>query len=154
MLAIEKSDIFKRELGGLLRVLKSECSGWDASSRRILVFSAALQEAGPVIGFFAASVVDIFLIVLAESGARKGTELQLKMFMLLSKQLYNMSESINSQNEFQFYALTIIKGELFYALPIIKGELLQMCVSLDLSTLQTRIFFSGISATPRTLCYF
>jgi len=62
-----------------------------------------------VVGYFVELVVGIFRDVLTVESIEP--ELQLKMFIVLSKQLYETSERIDSQNRFGPFALRVLEGE-------------------------------------------
>ena len=91
-------------------------SGWllyqFINFSRIPIFSTLIQESGPVVGYFAELVVGIFRDVLSNENIEP--ELQLKMFIILSKQLFETSDRIDSQKKFGPFALRVLDGELLY----------------------------------------
>ena len=121
-LGIEQLELFRQELKTQLNMMLKECRLWGSSSRRVEVFSTLLQESGPAVGFYPNLITDIFHLVLGptESGTSKPTlaepELQLKMFIILSRQLYNYKETLNSQNEFEQYVIAVVTDVIMPAL--------------------------------------
>jgi hypothetical protein len=80
----------------------------ERSFSRILIFSTLIHESGPVVGYFAELVVGIFRDVLSVENIEP--ELQLKMFIILSKQLFETSVRIDSQRKFGPFALRVLDG--------------------------------------------
>ena len=101
------SELFRHEIGTQLKNMRAECKNWVASSYRIQVFGVLLSEAGSNVGFFAETVVGIFVDVLTGNPDGVQLELQLKMFILLSKLLYN-TETTGSQ--FSNFTAKIVQG--------------------------------------------
>jgi len=73
------------------------------------IFSTLLQESGPVVGYFVEQVIGIFRDVLTKESL--DPELQLKMFILLSKQLAETRTRIDSKNQFGLYAIKLLDSK-------------------------------------------
>jgi hypothetical protein len=104
-LELTLEQLFRQELGPALKVMKQECEDWTASSHRVMVFAKILNRAGSVVGYYPDLIISIFHEVLSKEVE---PELQLKMYLTLSKQLYDVKNTLNSQNEFQQMALKIV----------------------------------------------
>jgi hypothetical protein len=74
-----------------------------AASLRVQIFGTLLQESGGAVGHFVEQVVGIFVDVLSSETA--DSELQLKMFIILSKLLFETTERIDSQRQFGPFAV-------------------------------------------------
>jgi hypothetical protein len=68
-----------------------------------------IQESGSVVGYFVDLVVGIFRDVLTSDSVEP--ELQLKMFIVLSKQLFETSDRIDSQKKFGPFAIRVLEGK-------------------------------------------
>ena len=121
-LNITKLELFRQELHGQINMMSHECSKWGSSSRRVEVFSTLLQESGSAIGYYPNLVTDIFVTVLGSSDSNTTSsllvepELQLKLFIVLSRQLYNYKETLNSDNQFNGYVLKVVTEVILPAL--------------------------------------
>lgn len=122
-LNITKLELFRFELHSALTLMYEECGMWGSSSRRVEVFSTLLQEASSAIGYYTDLVNNIFLKVLAPKQnnmnnptATAEPELQLKMFIILSKQLYSYQETLNSDNKFSCHVLRVVTDIIMPAL--------------------------------------
>ncbi len=73
------------------------------------IFSTLLQESGPVVGYFVEQVIGIFRDVLSQESL--DPELQLKMFIMLSKQLMETANRIDSKKQFGPYAIKLLNGK-------------------------------------------
>ena len=79
-----------------------------------------IQESGSVVGYFVEFVVGIFRDVLISKSNSNSVsmsdsvdpELQLKMFIILSKQLFETSERIDSQKKFEPFAIRVLEGSI------------------------------------------
>ena len=114
---MERSDLFKRETGIQLSLMSKECGGWVGASHRMSVFCALMVESGSAVGYYPDLVVDIFQSVLSKSAAGGSAkdmdhEIQLRIFIVMSKQLYNVDSTLNSQNQFASYSLKILSSEI------------------------------------------
>lgn len=107
-------DLFKHEMGTQLKSMRSECSNWGASSYRIQVFSTLLSHGGSVVGYYPDLIVNIFSGVLTAKEIEP--ELQLKMYMVLSRQLYDTQNTLDSQKQFQQFALRVVRDLVMPAL--------------------------------------
>lgn len=108
------SELYRHEMAPLLKLMRSECKHWNAASFRLPIFSTLLQESGHVVGFFVEQVVGIFRDVLSVESV--DPELQLKMFILLSKQLFETSTRINSKKQFGPFAAKVLEDLILPAL--------------------------------------
>jgi hypothetical protein len=75
----------------------------------VQIFSTLLQESGPVVGYFVEQVIGIFRDVLSQESL--DPELQLKMFIMLSKQLMETANRIDSKKQFGPYAIKLLNGK-------------------------------------------
>ena len=112
VLGLSREDLFKQHLGSMLKNMKNECHEWTATSHRVAVFSRTLMASGGIVGFYPDLVVSIFHSVLGPriEGQEIEPELKLKMFMVLSRQLYNVKNTLDSQDQFKHLALKITTG--------------------------------------------
>ena len=101
---MSREDFFKQELGPALKSMKLECENWSASSFRVNIFAKLLQRSGTVTGFYPDLIISIFQEALDKEDVE--AELKLKMFLTLSRQLQNLKDTLNSQNEFKVSKFT------------------------------------------------
>ena len=105
VLEISRSDLFKKELGPSLKSMKLECEDWTANSFRVNVFSKLLNRSGTASGFYPDLIISIFHDVLSKEVE---PELKLKMFLTLSKLLYDVKNTLDSQNDFKQFVLKLV----------------------------------------------
>ena len=121
-LNVTKDELFKKELELMLTLMSKECMNWGSSSRQVELFANLLQESGSAIGYYPDLVTSIFNSVLAQVESNETIispaepELQLKMFIILSKQLCRYEETLNSDNKFGSYVLKVVKDLILPAL--------------------------------------
>ena len=121
-LNVTKEELFQKELHSQLTLMSNECSNWGSSSRQVEVFSTLLQESGSAIGLYPDLVTRIFHTVLAPTESNESTssraapELQLKMFLILSRQLCKYDQTLNSDNKFGIYVLKVVTDLILPAL--------------------------------------
>ena len=121
-LDLTKHQLFQNEVQGLLTLMSRDCGNWGSSSRQVELFSNLLQESGSAIGLYPDLVIEIFDTVLApvetneKITSRVEPELQLKMFLVLSRQLYKYDETLNSDNKFGVYVLKVVTDLILPAL--------------------------------------
>ena len=121
-LDVSKEELFKKELEVLLTTISKECSNWGSSSRQVELFSTLLQESGSAIGYYPELVISIFDSVLSSGlstetpNSQAEPELQLKMFIVLSRQLCKYEETLNSDNKFGKYVLNVLSDLILPAL--------------------------------------
>ena len=113
---ISHEDLMKRQVGAQLSFMSKECASWSATSHRLAVFSALVLESGSVIGYFPDLTIDLFMTVLSTStgdGSAKNIdyELQLKLFIVLSKQLCHVDSTLNSQSQFDNYSTKVLTSK-------------------------------------------
>ena len=51
-LDLNEQDLFRQELGPVLKSLKLECQDWTTNSYRVSVFARLLTRSGPVVGHY------------------------------------------------------------------------------------------------------
>ena len=93
--------------------MKLECEDWTANSFRVNVFAKILNRSGTASGFYPDLIISIFHDVLNKEVE---PELQLKMFLTLSKLLYDVKNTLDSQNEFKQFVLKLVLELIFPAL--------------------------------------
>ena len=102
-------DLFKRQLGPILKQYRHSCSDWTPGCHQASIFVSLMLESGTAVGFFAESALVIYQKVLKKDSM---PEIQLKMLLTLSQQLLNAKESLDSQGQFGQFAQTVVKGKL------------------------------------------
>ena len=85
--------------------MKLECEDWTANSFRVNIFSKLLNRSGTAAGFYPDLIISIFHDVLNKEVE---PELKLKMFLTLSKLLYDVKNTLDSQNDFKQFVLKLV----------------------------------------------
>lgn len=113
VMGLTTDELFKRETGAQVIMMRKECHNWTATSHRVLVFAALMTEAGTAVGYYPEVIVDIFQITLAGAegtAANTDHELQLKMFIVLAKLLYDVDTTLDSKMNFGTFAMTVLRN--------------------------------------------
>ena len=113
---ISKDQLYKKELGPLLKTMKLECEDWTNNSLRVSIFTKLLMRSGTVLGNYPDLVMSIFHEVLSKEVE---PELKLKLFLSLSRLLLDLHNTLDSKSEFKNLALKIITDLI---LPAIKWQ--------------------------------
>ena len=139
-------DLFKKELGPALKSMKLECEDWTANSFRVNVFAKILNRSGTASGFYPDLIISIFHDVLNKEVE---PELQLKMFLTLSKLLYDVKNTLDSQNEFKQFVLKLVLELIF---PALKWKSGRKCEAVRIAATSSlwSVFNSG-SLEPKDL---
>ena len=114
--SISKDQLYKKELGPLLKTMKLECEDWTNNSLRVSIFTKLLMRSGTVLGNYPDLVMSIFHEVLSKEVE---PELKLKLFLSLSRLLLDLPNTLDSKSEFKNLALKIITDLI---LPAIKWQ--------------------------------
>ena len=126
--------------------MKLECEDWTANSFRVNIFAKILNRSGTASGFYPDLIISSFHDVLNKEVE---PELQLKMFLTLSKLLYDVKNTLDSQNEFKQFVLKLVLELIF---PALKWKSGRKCEAVRIAATSSlwSVFNSG-SLAPKDL---
>ena len=143
---ISTEQLYKKELGPLLKSMKLECEEWTNNSFRVSIFTKLLIRSGSVLGHYPDLVMSIFHQVLNKNVE---AELKLKLFLTLSRLLLDLKNTLDSKNEFKCLALKIITDLIVPAIKWQAGRKAEAVRVAATSSLYS-VFQSG-SVNPKDL---
>jgi hypothetical protein len=100
-------DLIRRHMGPLLKEYRTKSEEWGPASYEALVFAALLSESKWAAGYFAETLVAVFRHVLREDAS---PELKIKMLLVLARQLANVRETVDSQEQFGQFSRIVVTG--------------------------------------------
>jgi len=138
-----KDEFYKLQMGSMLKEFKSSSLLWSMDSSDVLVFEALLCESGASVGFFTDQIILIFKNVLAED---RDAKMRLKFYIILSKMLLNLQQSLDSQGQFEQHITSILSDLLYPALSWHAGQTASAIRTAASSSLYS--LFQALSQTP------
>ena len=146
---ITAEQLYKKELGPLLKTMKLECEEWTNNSFRVSIFTKLLIRAGSVLGHYPDLVMSIFHQVLNRENQAVEAEMKLKLFLTLSRLLLDLKNTLDSKNEFKSLALKIVTDLIIPAIKWQGGRKAEAVRIAATSSLYS-VFQSG-SISPKDL---
>lgn len=99
-------DLYSAHAQQLLDSYQDGYAMWNNHSVERLVFDALMMESGPVVGEMLDDVIPVLSVNL---NPEKDAELRLKFFNLLSRLMMNAPNTLDSQQRFDDFAVTVVK---------------------------------------------
>ena len=117
----DNKNVYRRQMGGFLRHFRSDCSDWSASNDNARIFSTLVVESGSTSGVYAFPILEVLKKTL--DCAENKPEMQLKMLLTLSKQLYNGDQGLNSKGDLiDNYGQMVVKDIILPRLKWLPGK--------------------------------
>ncbi|XP_013406264.1 dynein assembly factor 5, axonemal [Lingula anatina] len=99
-------DLYSLYTKPLLDTFQDNYAMWNNFSVERAIFDALLVESGPVVGEL---LEDVIPIMVANLNPEKDPEIRLKFFSLLSRLMLNAAGTLDSQQRFGDFAVTVVK---------------------------------------------
>lgn len=142
-----KDEFYKLQIGAMLKAFKSSSPLWSIDSCDVPIFEALLCESGPSVGFFTDQIISIFKNILAWD---RDARMRLKFYIILSKMLLNLQQSLDSQGEFSQHMTSIMSDLLYPALSWHAGQTASAIRTAAASSLYS-LFQALPPSSPATL---